>query len=46
MVTTVFANLIDGLQFFSLFDQAFAQCLACYGPIIVEAAWHLFGFGH
>ena len=34
MVTTTFANLQDGFQFLSLFDQAFAQA-GPYGSIVV-----------
>ena len=34
MVTTTFANLPDGFQFLSLFDQAFAQT-GPYGSIVV-----------
>ncbi len=36
MVATSFATLTDGLQNVSLFDQAFAQCLTCATPTIVN----------
>ena len=38
MPTTIFANLPDGLQFLSLFDQAFAQTVALYPPVIVTTS--------
>jgi TPP-dependent 2-oxoacid decarboxylase len=38
MVTTTFANLTDGFQFFSLFDQAFAQCTQMYGAVQVTTS--------
>lgn len=38
MVTTTFANLRDGLQLLSLFDQAFAQCVQMYGAIEVATS--------
>lgn len=38
MVTTTFANLNDGFQFLSLFDQAFAQCTQMYGAIEVTTS--------
>ena len=38
MVTTTFANLPDGFQFLSLFDQAFAQCAQLQNPIIVSTS--------
>lgn len=45
MVTTTFANLQDGFQFLSLFDQAFAQCAQLTNPIMVVTSGGTFTEG-
>jgi len=38
MISITFANLTDGLNLMSLFDDAFAQCMTLSDPITVTAA--------